>query len=90
MLFINEANEAAITLALAMRQNSIPIEQLLSTTLAALIIAIRWRPNARINPPPDDTIQRELNQQMLMKGKLRAVGFNELLGALFGQKLHER
>jgi hypothetical protein len=38
--------------------------------------------NARINPPPDDTIQRERNHRTMMKGKLRAVGLNELLGAV--------
>lgn len=37
------------------------------------------KPNVRINPPRDDTLQASRSQQMMMKGKLRALGFNELL-----------
>jgi hypothetical protein len=40
-------------------------------------------PNARINPPPDDTTQLASQDTRLMKGKLRAVGLNELLGAAY-------
>jgi hypothetical protein len=38
------------------------------------------RHNARIDPPPDATTQRDRNHRTMMKGKLRAVGLNELLG----------
>ena len=38
-------------------------------------------PNARINPTADIITQRKSEHPMLMKGKLRRVGLNELLGA---------
>jgi hypothetical protein len=38
------------------------------------------QPNARINPPPDANGNTRSNRTTLMKGKLRAVGLNELLG----------
>jgi hypothetical protein len=38
------------------------------------------KPNARIKPPLDDTIQAGRSHISLMNDKLRAVGLNELLG----------
>jgi len=40
-----------------------------------------YMPNARINPPPDANNQPARNYRTMMRGKLRAVGFNELLDA---------
>lgn len=36
-------------------------------------------PNARIQPPPDDFTRPTVSHTRLMKGKLRAVGCNEML-----------
>jgi hypothetical protein len=57
--------------------------------LGRLLLTVAWRnnqavSNARINPPPDDITQATSPDTMLMKGKLRAVGFNELLGRANG------
>jgi hypothetical protein len=37
-------------------------------------------PNARINPPPDDNTQVTSQGARLMRGTLRAVGLNGMLG----------
>ena len=42
-------------------------------------MAAEAQPNARIDPPPDDTTQAMSQGTSIMKGKLRAVGLNELL-----------
>ena len=44
------------------------------------------RPNARINPPADNNTQVGRSRTRLMKGKLRRVGFNEMLGSPFGRE----
>jgi hypothetical protein len=46
------------------------------------MVTFKLPPNARINPPPDDTTQATSQDIRLMKGKLRAVGLNELLDIL--------
>jgi hypothetical protein len=38
------------------------------------------RPNARLNPPPDDITQTPAQVTSMMRRTLRAVGLNELLG----------
>ena len=43
------------------------------------------RHNARINQPPDENTQPTSQDARLMRGTLRAVGFNELLGAGLGE-----
>jgi hypothetical protein len=51
------------------------------------IITSLQKSNARINPPPDEIIQAARSDTSIIKGKLRAVGFNELFGcAIMPQK----